>query len=204
MRIDLPRRPSFHPALRMNRKPLLFLNGTSSSGKTSTARAFQKVWPEPVIYVSNDSFIYMFADHVLKNKENLPKVLPPILSAFHRSLPILADCGFPMIVDAVIETDGWMKECVTELAGHEVIFVGVKCPVEELERRELARGDRHVGFARWQFDRVHRFGAYDFEIDTSRNSPSECAELLATMLRSGTRGTAFKKLRRQYGTPELG
>ena len=77
-----------------------------------------------------------------------------------------------------------------------MIFVGVKCPVEELERRELARGDRHVGFARWQFERVHRFGACDFEIDTSVNTPGACAETLAGLWRSGLKGEAFARLRR--------
>lgn len=182
----------------MRPSPILFLNGTSSSGKTSIALALQRLWPEPVIYTSNDHFIYMFAEHVLKNRQALGQVIPPILSAFHRSLPHIADCGFPMIVDAVIEGEGWMQECVQELAGYEVIFVGVKCPVEELERRELARGDRHVGFARWQFERVHRFGAYDFEIDTSVNTPVACAEELAGLWRSGLKGEAFARLRRQF------
>jgi len=184
----------------MNRYPILFLNGTSSSGKTSMAKAFQRLWPEPVIYASNDAFIYMFAEHVLKQKENLPKVIPPILTAFYRSLPHIAACGFPMIVDSVIEDEGWMRECVNGLVDFDVLFVGVKCPLEELERRELARGDRHVGFARWQYERVHAFGAYDFELDTSASTPEQCAGLLAELLRSGRKGRAFDELRRRYAS----
>ena len=194
----LPKGLAFLPAARMNRHPILFLNGTSSSGKTSTAKAFQKLWPEPVIYASNDSFIYMFADHVLKNREALPKVIGPILSAFHRSLPNIAACGFPMIVDSVLEDEGWVRECVTNLADYDVLFIGIKCPLEELERRELARGDRHVGFARWQYERVHGFGAYDFELDTSTHTPAQCAEQLAGLLRSGRPGRAFSDLRRHF------
>ena len=182
----------------MNRHPILFLNGTSSSGKTSTAKAFQKLWPDPVIYASNDAFIYMFADHVLKKKENLSKVIGPILTAFYRSLPNIAACGFPMVVDSVIEDEGWMRLCVENLADYDVLFVGVKCPLDELERRELARGDRHVGFARWQFERVHEFGAYDFELDTSKRTPEECAGQLAGLLRSGRKGRAFAELRRRF------
>jgi len=182
----------------MNPYPILFLNGTSSSGKTSAARALQRVWGEPLLYVNNDAFIYMFSEAVLKERANLPRVLPPILSAFHRSLPLLAGCGFPMVVDAVIEQDGWMRECVTELAAFNVIFVGVHCPVEELERRELARGDRHIGQARWQFDHVHRFSAYDFELPTDRLTPDQCGHELATLLRSNTLGAAFPRLRAQY------
>jgi chloramphenicol 3-O phosphotransferase len=187
----------------MNPPPILFLNGTSSSGKTSMAKAFQHVWPQPVIYASNDAFIYMFADHVLNKKENLPKVIGPILTAFYRSLPHIAACGFPMIVDSVIEGEEWMRQCVEALAGYDVLFVGVKCPLEELERRELARGDRHVGFARWQYERVHAFGPYDFELDTSISSPQQCAGQLAGLLRSGRKGAAFARLRRRFESEKI-
>ncbi|MFZ3005690.1 MAG: hypothetical protein WA047_05905, partial [Phenylobacterium sp.] len=37
----------------------------------------------------------------------------------------------------------------------ETRFVGLLAPLEVLEAREVARGDRQIGLARWQFDRVH-------------------------------------------------
>ncbi|MEZ0390257.1 MAG: hypothetical protein ACAI34_24470, partial [Verrucomicrobium sp.] len=51
----------------VTRHPILFLNGTSSAGKTTVAKAFQRLWHDPALYASVDSFIFMFADHVLKN-----------------------------------------------------------------------------------------------------------------------------------------
>jgi chloramphenicol 3-O phosphotransferase len=183
----------------MSRYPILFLNGTSSSGKTTTARAFQKLWYAPTLYASIDAFIFMFPDHVLKDDAVRPKVLWPLLSAFNRSLPNLAAAGFPMIVDYVLEADEWVRECVESLAAYEVLFVGVKCPLEELERREKARGDRQIGFARMQHGWVHRYGAYDFEIDTSKSTPEQCATELAALLQSGRKGQAFRRLRKQFG-----
>ena len=47
-----------------------------------------------------------------------------------------------------------------------------------LEARERQRGDRLIGLARWQFDRVHRDMRYDLEIDTSIATPLECAEVI--------------------------
>lgn len=181
----------------MNRYPILFLNGTSSAGKTSLARAFQRLWHEPSLYASNDAFIFMFPEHVLQDDSVRPKVLWPLLSAFNRSLPNLAACGFPMVVDYVLESEAWVRECVESLKDYEVLFVGIKCPLEELERRERARGDRQVGFARWQYELVHRFGPYDFEIDTSLNTPEQGAAQLQELLVSGRRGGAFSRLRRQ-------
>jgi len=182
----------------MSRYPILFLNGTSSADKTSLARAFQKLWHAPTLYASNDAFIFMFPEHVLKDDSIRPKVLWPLLSAFNRSLPNLAACGFPLVVDYVLEAEEWMRECVESLSGCDVLFVGIKCPLVELERREKARGDRQIGFARWQYERVHRFGAYDFEIDTSVDTPEQGAERLKELLLSGRTGEAFGRLRRTY------
>ncbi|MEO6876605.1 MAG: chloramphenicol phosphotransferase [Opitutaceae bacterium] len=178
--------------------PILFLNGTSSSGKTTTARAFQRLWPEPVLYASNDAFIFMAPEQALKDDHVRPKVLLPLLSAFHRALPIIAATGLPVIIDHVLETEEWVRECVEGLARYEVLWIGVKCPLDELERREKARGDRQIGIARWQYERVHRFGAYDFELDTHANSPEQCAALLKELLRSGHKGEAFERLRKGF------
>ncbi|QYM80002.1 chloramphenicol phosphotransferase CPT family protein [Horticoccus luteus] len=179
----------------MKRYPVIFLNGTSSAGKTTVAQAFQKLWHEPTLYASNDAFIFMFPEHVLKDDQVRPKVLWPVLSAFNRSLTYLAACGFPLVVDYMLEAEQWLLECVDSLAAHDVLFVGVKCPLEELERRERARGDRQIGFARWQYERVHRFGGYDFEIDTKALSPDQCAEQLRNLLLSGRTGDAFARFR---------
>lgn len=187
----------------MKEYPILFLNGTSSSGKTTVARAFQRLWHEPTLYASIDSFIFMFADHVLKDDELRRESLWPLISAFNKSLPNVAATGFPIVVDYVMEARQWLEECLVSLEEYDVYFVGVKCPLEELERREIARGDRQVGFARWQYDRVHKYGAYDLEIDTFANSPEECAHQLRDFLRSGLRPQAFPRLRNEMSAKKL-
>lgn len=179
----------------MQTPPILFLNGTSSSGKTTVARTLQKLWREPLLYVSCDAFIFMLADHVLKDDAVRPKVLWPVLSPFNRSLAPIADCGLPLVIDYVLEADEWVYECVTSLVSHNVLFVGVKCPLGELERREKARGDRKIGLARWQLERVHRYGTYDFEIDTHAQSPDACAAQLRDLMVRAPLGRAFPRLR---------
>ncbi|MGO4842853.1 hypothetical protein AB4144_62330, partial [Rhizobiaceae sp. 2RAB30] len=51
--------------------------------------------------------------------------------------------------------------------------VGVFAPLDVLEDRERRRGDRLIGLARWQYERVHRDMVYDLEVDTGRSSPDE-------------------------------
>jgi chloramphenicol 3-O phosphotransferase len=62
-------------------------------------------------------------------------------------------------------------------------MVGVFAPFEVLEARERERGDRMIGLARWQYERVHRDMTYDLEIDTSSPTPMECAELIKRRFR---------------------
>lgn len=42
------------------------------------------------------------------------------------------------------------------------------------------RGDREIGLARWQFDKVHEGVRYDIELDTSRSTPEDCARAIKT------------------------
>lgn len=187
----------------MKRADAIFLNGTSSSGKTTLATAFQRAMPEPVLYVSNDKFIFMAPEQVLKDNVARPKVLLPLLSAFHRSLPLIAGCGFPLIIDHVIERPEWMEEIADALRDYNVYFVQVSCPLEELERRERARGDRQVGFARMQFDLVHTFCGYDAEVNTFSATLEQNVEALRRLLYSGRPPEALMRYRsaRAGGAP---
>ena len=179
----------------MKRAPAILLNGTSSSGKTTLATALQRAMPEPVLYVSNDNFIFMTPAHVLKDDSARPKVLMPLLSAFHRSLPLIAGCGFPMIIDHVIERWDWMDEIAEALRGFDVYFVKVECPLEELERRESARGDRQVGLAKMQMEWVHRHGDYDAEVNTFSQTLEANVETLKQLLCSGAKPQALERYR---------
>ncbi|TGR16368.1 chloramphenicol phosphotransferase, partial [Mesorhizobium sp. M8A.F.Ca.ET.197.01.1.1] len=45
----------------------------------------------------------------------------------------------------------------------------------------------------WQ-EEVHRSGVYDFEVDTSRQDPAECARAIRQRLDHGPEPLAFRKL----------
>jgi len=53
-----------------------------------------------------------------------------------------------------------------------------------LEEREASRGNRIAGEARSQVDVIHHGIEYDLIVDTSRQSPDECARsILAALMR---------------------
>jgi chloramphenicol 3-O phosphotransferase len=59
-------------------------------------------------------------------------------------------------------------------AGLDVFTVGVTCPLEVLEARERARGNRVLGRARGLAGIVHGFLAYDVTVDTGASPPQAC------------------------------
>lgn len=81
--------------------------------------------------------------------------------------------------------------------GLPALFVGVHCPLDVLEQREMERQDRTLGQARAQFPLVHAHGAYDLEVDTSVASAEACAVEIKRRLEDGKPGYAFKHLRQK-------
>jgi chloramphenicol 3-O phosphotransferase len=115
--------------------------------------------------------------------------------ALHHSVAVLAKSGWDVILEHVLVNPVYLKDCVDRLVDYPVLFVGVRCPVEVLERRERERGDRKIGIAREQTDRIHAHGIYDIEVDTSLRDPTQCALQIQQHLADGRPLTAFRRLK---------
>jgi chloramphenicol 3-O phosphotransferase len=177
---------------------IIFLNGTSSSGKGSIAKALQPLLDSPYVHMSIDSFLYMLRDgYGFDDIETLFQKVSgdSLISGFHHCIRALSLAGHHEIVDHVLEYPYRLEECVDLLMDHPVVFVGVRCPLDELERRERKRGDRQIGLARWQFDRVHAHEIYDLEVDTSVKNPEECAIQIKEYLQQHPAPDALKRIK---------
>ena len=161
---------------------IILLNGASSAGKTTLACALQQKLEEPFWHFSID---HLRAAKVLpmeriKSGEFLwPSMRPAFFEGFHRSLPALASAGNNLIVEHIVETQAWMSRLVQLLASFDVFFVGLHCPLPELERRESTRGDRRRGEAHEDYRRVHNFGVYDLELDTTASLEKNVRMMIA-------------------------
>ena len=60
-----------------------------------------------------------------------------------------------------------------------MLFVALHCPVDELNRRELARGDRPVGSAETDALTIHEGRRYDLELQTGDGVEENAAKVLA-------------------------
>lgn len=121
---------------------------------------------------------------------------------FHRSIAAMAKVGNDIVVDHVLSEPWRLVDCLTVLRPEDVLFVGVHCPLDELVRREQARGDRPSGLAAHQYELVHRHGDYDLECDTSTSSPRDCAQQIKEFLPHRPSPTAFTRLRWRYLTDD--
>ncbi len=149
---------------------IILLNGPSSAGKSTLARGLQARLQEPFWHVSIDHLLAanMLPRARIDSGEFSWKTLrPAFFDGFHRALPALAEAGNNLIVEHIVENAEWMAR-LHRLLGHlDVFFVGLHCPLPELERRERERGDRRIGEARADQEVTHTFSAYDFIVDSS-------------------------------------
>jgi chloramphenicol 3-O phosphotransferase len=173
---------------------IVFLNGTSSSGKTSIAKALQQQLDLPYLHMAVDRFIDMLPSGLEFDQELYWKSFDDLISGFHHSIGALAARGNNMIVDHVLLSGSWLEECLEVLAGCTVFFIGVYCPLDELERRERERGNRAIGLAKKQFRIVHAHGLYDLQLDTSISTVDECATLIRHRISNQSPPQAFLQL----------
>jgi chloramphenicol 3-O phosphotransferase len=182
---------------------IILLNGTSSSGKTTLAKTLQRQLAEPYMYISQDEFFHFYPEKFFSPTNQaeaavLARLIPAVVSGLLRSAACLARSGNNLIVDHVLQETEWLKECVENWAGLDVLFVGVNCPLEVAEQREKERGDRDPGIARYQFERVHAHGLYDIEVDTSTLSVPECVAKIMAVIEHRPAKQAFQELAARF------
>lgn len=93
-----------------------------------------------------------------------------------------------------IDNDKRFNDYLDALFDYPTLFVGVICSKEELARREQIRGDREIGLANSQYDKIYSFNGYDLEVNTEELNPAECAEKILSFIKSDQDYSAFKKL----------
>ena len=163
---------------------IILVNGASSSGKTSIVRALQTALPTPFLDAGLDRFLWMLPgrylkpplwDDVLGLATEAGKTGHRLVHGMHRAIAALSQAGNCVVADHVLVEPEWVTDCANVLADLPAWLIGVRCPLPVLVERERSRGDRTLGQAAAQHERVHAHGFYDFEVDTSTMSPEACA-----------------------------
>ena len=193
---------------------IVILNGVPRSGKSSITQAMQQALPGSWINLGVDAQNRTLPPSLLPGiglrpggeRPDLEPVVQQLYAALYRSIAAHADAGFDVVVD-VGHHDAYSRPltilptCARILAGHDVLFVGIRCPLETImARRNADPGSLYVKgtgvpapVQLWQ-DAVHVPGLYDLEIDTGRLTPREAVEAIARLLAAPPRIRAFTRL----------
>lgn len=137
----------------------------------------------------------------------LEVLVPALYFAMYDSVAAHSRLGLNVVVEGGLHGaihPNLPANCAKRLAGLPVLFVGVRCPIEEIMKRRDASppGKYAVGSPEepvpppvilWQ-EEVHKPGIYDIEVDTSVLSPEDCAGRIRERLEEGPPGTAFQQL----------
>lgn len=195
---------------------IIFLNGTSSSGKSTLARAIMRQSERPFLYYSIDHLVNFWIDEKFVALENEPKdwffhdisidaegnrlthiVDGPNAVQLHwdmiDSLAVLIQKGYDLIIDEVLWQNEIFDRYVNALCfSNRVHVIKVICELLECERRENQREDRFKGLARALYPQVYNNAIkYDLEIDTTSNSANVAAQQVIQYVESHKEPRAF-------------
>ncbi len=203
---------------------IVVLNGAPRSGKSRIAMAIQETFDGPWMNLGVDVFVREVtparyrpgmglrpgADH-----PELDALMPALYAAVYESIAAHSRLGLHVVTDIGhhdMRHRGILEDCARRLDGLPALFVGVRCPIEEImARRNAGQPGREGGYlqgsaqepvpapvALWQSE-VHKPGIYDLEVDTSLLSPEECAAVIRRRLDEGPPPSAFETLARRIG-----
>ena len=157
---------------------VIVLNGVSSSGKSTLARALQATLEPAWLHAELDTFLRMLPMKGLAEAVTVARGANAAVAALVREgNRVIYDCSFDQQL---------IDDLRAELADAKPLFVGVHCAPDVLAARERERGDRMIGQARAQLTAAHVGASYDLEVDTTNTSPDVCARQVAdALLRQG-------------------
>ena len=173
---------------------VIVLNGGSSSGKSSIARALQEILPGPWLTFGVDVLVEALPGQGDDPRSGL--VLEPdgtvtvkpefraIEDIWYQGLAAMATRGAFLILDEVFLAGGAGQQRLrATLGGLDVLWAGVHCDPWVAASREAARPERMPGMAENQAVAVHAGVAYDVEVDTTGRSVLACARRIAEAAR---------------------
>lgn len=200
---------------------LIFLNGTSSAGKTTLALALQARLGEPYLHIGLDQFrdgmppdyrglnsppgskgarglnvVPVEKDGRLVTDIRFGDMGLTMLAGMRRATAAMAKVGNNIIIDDIIMQDDFLGDYLAVMRDLPLYLVGVRCDLATVSAREARRPGRFPGTADYQYLRVHAHNDYDVEVDTAVCTPAEAAERVASFVESRAPG-AFSRLRQR-------
>lgn len=163
---------------------IVFLNGVTSSGKTSIVEAIQARDDVFFYVVANDLFQEMVGEKYLQ--ENYWKHLSEIIIMMYHTAKLFSDMGKNVLIDGILverdEIRPHYQQLLEILKENPLDVVEIYCPLDICRKRNIMRGDRYETQSDEQHGSMAKDIAYRFRVDTSLHSPAECANMIIDAL----------------------
>ena len=135
----------------------IFLNGGSSSGKSTIGRMLQSALNGVWLLIGIDVLIWLLPVELTEGPSGFSvadgeihrgPAFRNVYEGFQHSVAALCRAGQNVIIDEVL-IDGGADQAQWEIAltGIDTVWIGVRCDREVAIARESARGDRPIGIA---------------------------------------------------------
>lgn len=183
---------------------IILINGPSSSGKTTLAFAVQKQIELPFLRFSFDLFLdnkSLPTEQIRGGAFSWETMKPSVICGVQQCVPALAMAGNNILFDHIIESQALLNHFLQSVSTLDVFFVGLHCSLQELERREVQRGNRRSGEARADFENLQNIASYDLELN-SEDGVEHNARILIDAWKQRKRPGALEKMIREMN-PEL-
>lgn len=164
----------------MNKGRIIFLNGVTSSGKTSIVEALQNRDDCYFYVVANDLFQEMVGEKFLR--ENYWQHLSRVILLMYHTAKLYSDMGHDVLIDGILverpEIAPHYQQMLDILADNPLSIVEVSCPLEICRERNIARGDRYETQSQEQAELMSKNIRYTMTVHTDLHTPEECAEAI--------------------------
>ena len=163
-------------------KKAIIVNGVSSAGCTSFVNRFCELSDGEYIALHVDDFTNTLPKKIWKRCCDSDSGWADIGIAFNEHISSVLKKHDTIIADAFYKSQVALDHLFDILGRKNIFLVQMYCSIEELERREIARGDRPKGLARSQFDDIYSFTEYDYLLDSSKIDIDQCVSILKKKL----------------------
>ena len=155
-------------------KQIFLLNGSSSSGKSTLAKALQALLEEKrnerYEIISIDDFLKMTTEDVIYEDDVFE-----ISGSLCKKVMQVFNGNQGVIIDHVITSERIFDQLKETVSPNRLWMVNVTCPLDIIRKREQERKDRCLGSAEASYTYLFPKVGYDLTVDTHFMSISECA-----------------------------